>query len=150
MLAGMFYVAGRDAPVFYARLMNAALGTLVVAAVYWLARRLFDSQTALLATGAAAVYPGAVASSVFVLSEAPFCPLLVAQLATQVAAWQAQRRVTSFGWSLAAGALAGAATLMRLSWLLFVPFAMVCGIALSRSRLKHLACGLVMLVDSWP
>jgi len=146
LLAGMFFVAGRDVPVVCARYMSAVLGALAVAAVYWLALRLFDGPTALVAAAATAIYPGAIASSVFVLSEAPFCPLLVMQLVAQVAAWQAERRVPSGAWSFAAGVLAGAATLMRPSWLLFVPFAIVCGIAFSRSRPKQLACGICMLV----
>jgi len=151
ILAGLFYVTHRDAPfdastVYYARFISAVMGVLAVAAVFWLARRLFDGHAALLAAAVATVYPGAIASSVFVLSEAPFCPLIVAQLAMQVAAWQSQRRVALFAWSVAAGMLASAATLMRPSWLLFLPFAIVCGIALSRSRLKHLACGICMLV----
>lgn len=146
LLAGMFYVVGRDAPVIFARYINAILGTLAVGAVYWLASRLFDAQTALFAGAVAAIYPGAIAASAFVLSEAPFCPLMIAQLATQVAAWQVERRRTSFVLSLTAGILAGAATIMRPSWLLFVPFAMACGIAFSRPRLKHFSCGVCMVL----
>jgi hypothetical protein len=133
LLAGMFLVVGDDPPVLCARAMSALLGTLAVAAIYWLGRRLFDRPTGLFAAALAAVYPGAIAMSVVVLSEAPFCPLMVAQLAAIFCAWQAtehgsatgERRWSAVGWAALAGCLGGLATLMRPGWLLFTPLALI-------------------------
>jgi 4-amino-4-deoxy-L-arabinose transferase-like glycosyltransferase len=146
LLAGAIRLKGPFTSEFAFNALDVALGVLAVASVFWLGCCLFDEQTGLLAAAMASVYPGAISSSVFVLSEAPFCPLMVAQLAAQAAAWRAKWRAASFGWSFAAGALAGAATLMRPSWLLFVPFAMICGMVFSRPRLRHLDGGLATLV----
>ena len=63
-----------------ARAEAACFGTLAVALLWWLARRLSDERTAWIAAVLAAFYPGAVALSVLVLSEAPFCPLMLLQL----------------------------------------------------------------------
>lgn len=123
LLAGMFKVVGADAGVMWGRALGACFGTAAVALVYTLAGRLFDTTTARLAAAIAAVYPGAIASSVFVLSEAPFCPLMLGQLVLMIIAWQCRCVSTAGGWSLAAGIVAGAATLMRPSWLLFTPLA---------------------------
>jgi 4-amino-4-deoxy-L-arabinose transferase-like glycosyltransferase len=99
------------------------LGTLAVAAVYWLATTLFDRRTGLVAALVAACYPGAIAMSVFVLSEAPFCPLYLGQIAAWIKSWQAFDTRRSLSWAAASGVLGGLATLMRPDWLLFVPFA---------------------------
>lgn len=133
LLAGMFRLVGDDPPVLWARALSAVFGTLAVAAVYWLGRQLFDRRIGLLAAAMAACYPGAIAMSVIVLSEAPFCPLALAQLAAWVSGWQAGRRYrttgdgwwTVIGWAAAAGCFGGLATLMRPGWLLFTPLAVV-------------------------
>lgn len=145
LLAGLFRAGGDDPPVLWARWLSAALGTLAVAAVYALGRQLFDRTTAILAAGMAAVYPGAIGDSVFVLSEAPFCPLLVAQLTAWAACWQASTTARSNGLAALAGVLAGAATLMRPGWLLFAPFAVALGIAFGRERGKQLRVGTIIL-----
>jgi 4-amino-4-deoxy-L-arabinose transferase-like glycosyltransferase len=126
--------------------LNVLCGLIAVLAVYWLARMLFDSSSGLLAAAVTAVYPGAVTMSMFILSEALFAPLLVLQLGTQVSAWHSKRRWGTVGLSLLAGCLAGAASLTRPSWLLFVPFSAAAAVVVSRQRLKHLACAGCMLV----
>ncbi len=126
--------------------LNVLCGTVAVAAIYWLARLLFDAATGVVAAAIAAVYPGAIAMSVFILSEALFSPLLVLQLGVQVSAWQSKRRWTFAVLSVVAGCLAGAATLVRPSWLLFVPFFATVVIMGSRERLRHLACASLMLL----
>ena len=76
----------------------------------------------------AAFYPGAIASSVLVLSEAPFCPLMLLQLVLWIIAWRRRgRRQAAIGFC--GGLAAGAATLMRPSWLLFTPLARGGGVA---------------------
>ena len=77
------------------------------------------------------------------LSEAPFCPLMVWQLVAWTKAWNQhahasvergthQHAHANVGrgtqWAAIAGILGGLATLMRPSWLLFAPFAGVIGI----------------------
>lgn len=152
MLAPLF-LADEHPPVMWGRWLSAVCGTLAVAGVYVLAAWLFDRRTALLAAALAAVYPGAIAMSVVVLSEAPFCPLVVAQLASWVASWQAgETNVVSFFanrrsvlWAAASGGLGGLATLARPSWLLFIPFAVLAGLVLCDHRRRMISGGLVMI-----
>lgn len=117
------WVGDNSRAVLIARAEAALLGTLAVAAVWWLARLLFDDRTALLATAFAAFYPGLIALSTLILSEAPFCPLMLLQLVLWTIACRAAtlRRAACFG--LCGGLTAGAATLMRPSWFLFTPMA---------------------------
>jgi len=144
-------------PVLWARAEAALFATAAVGGVAWLGRLLFDQRTALLAAAIAAVYPEAIALGAFVLSEAAFTPLMVLHLGLWVVAWQAGSTPKVAGCSLAAGIAGGLATLVRPSWLLFVPFALVVGITLSlRQRnategvpysawRRHLLIGGVML-----
>ena len=143
LLAVLFWLFGPDVPVRAARLLSAVLGTLAVAAVYWLAAALFDRRTGLVAALAAACYPGAIAMSVVILSEAPFCPLYVAQLAAWIQSWQADRRAEL--WAALSGLFGGLASLMRPDWLLFVPFAALAGLCFARPRAKHVRLSLVMM-----
>lgn len=137
-LASLFFLVGDDPPVFWARAQNAVLGTLAVGGVMGLTALLFDGRAALLAGCAAAVCPEALATSVFVLSEAPFCPLLLFQLVLWVWAWRAPAVAPAAGWATAAGVVGGLATLMRPSWLLFTPFALtICLLAQVRWRLRR-------------
>jgi len=92
------------------------------------------------------VYPGAIATSILVLSEAPFCPLMLAHLALWVAAWRATTPHSAAAWAVGAGMIGGAATLVRPSWLLFVPFAMLVGVAFDQRRKQHVALGFAMLM----
>jgi len=146
LLAGLFCLGGEDPPVMWARALSAMLGVAAVGGVACLASQLFDRRTAIIAAAMAAVYPGAIAMSVFVLSEAAFCPLMLLQLILWTAAWRCEnprhRTVLLFG----AGLAAGAATLVRPSWLLFTPFALATAIAFSRHRVRHAWMGAVMLV----
>ena len=132
LLSAMLWLFGDEMPVIYARSLSALLGTAAVAAVYALAAALFDRRTALLAALAAACYPGAIAMSIFVLSEAPFCPLYLAQLAAWVKGWHCDDARRRLAWAVASGLLGGLATLMRPDWLLFVPFAAVIGLFIAQ------------------
>ncbi|NQT16400.1 MAG: glycosyltransferase family 39 protein, partial [Planctomycetes bacterium] len=145
LLAPVFVVGGEEASVMWARAESALLGMLSVAGVWWLGRELFDARVGLAAAGVAAVYPGAVAIGGLVLSEAPFCPLMLLNLILWVAAWNAgsTKRMAILG--VSAGLAAGAATLARPSWLLFIPFATVVGLASRRATGRHLAIGAAML-----
>ena len=131
LLAAMLWLFGNNMPVIYARTLSAVLGTMAVAAVYWLSTTLFDRRTGLVAAFVAACYPGAISMSVVVLSEAPFCPLFLAQLAAWLKSWQAVDERRSLGWAVTSGVLGGLATLMRPDWLLFVPFVIFAGSVLT-------------------
>jgi hypothetical protein len=130
LLAPIFWLTDDNrTAVLLARAEAALLGTLAVLGVWGLARLLFDDRAALLAAVLTTFYPGAIVLGVLILSEAPFCPLILLQLSLCVLAWNAP----SFGrrtlWGIAAGLAAGAATLMRPSWMLFTPFAVAVGMA---------------------
>ncbi|NQT37555.1 MAG: glycosyltransferase family 39 protein [Planctomycetes bacterium] len=146
LLTPLFVCGGENPPVAWARAISALLGTLAVGCVWWLARQLFDTQTAWVAAAMVAVYPGAIVTGALVLSEAPFCPLMVLQLALWTAAWQSDAPRRRGLLAIAAGLTAGAATLMRPSWLLFTPLIVVLGIVAGReNRRRHAWIGLGLL-----
>jgi 4-amino-4-deoxy-L-arabinose transferase-like glycosyltransferase len=126
LLAPLFWLR-EEPPIMWARAESAMLSTAAVAGVAWLARLLFDQRTALIAAAISAVYPEAIALGAFVLSEAPFAPLMVLNLVCWTLAWKATGARGVICWSLSSGVAAGLATLMRPSWLLFVPFAALAG-----------------------
>jgi 4-amino-4-deoxy-L-arabinose transferase-like glycosyltransferase len=144
VLAPLFLVS-RDPPVIWGRALSALLATAAVACVAGLARLLFDERAALVAAAIGAVYPEAISLGAFVLSEAPFVPLMLLNLMAWTKAWRATEPKQIVGWALAAGIGAGLATLMRPSWLLFVPFAAAIGLALGPQRGKHARIAAVML-----
>jgi len=151
LLAGLFKICGdgRDAahepPVLCGRMLSAVLGTIAVGGVGMLGYQLFGVRTAIVAGMFVALYPEAIALSTFVLSEAPFCPLMMLHLLAWTLAWQAKDVKQQISWSLAGGVAAGLATLMRPSWLLFLPFAVAIGLVFYRERPKQLAIAAVML-----
>lgn len=155
LLAPLFLLSDNP-PVMWARALSALWATLAVAGVGGLAAVLFDRRTALWAVAIAAVYPGAVALGAFVLSEAPFSALIVAQLALWALAAKADRAPSAACLALGTGLLGGAATLVRPSWLLFTPFALAAwfaGWTTERRACKHapywLMMGLVLAVCPW-
>ena len=151
LLAPILWLVGDNmAAILLARAEAALLGTLAVAMVWRIAKMLFDERVALLAAALAAVYPGAIALSSLLLSEAPFCPLMLLHLAIWITAWQAKdtRRAAWLG--LLGGVVAGATALMRPSWLLFVPFATLVGMALELKNrpalMRHLVITSCMML----
>jgi 4-amino-4-deoxy-L-arabinose transferase-like glycosyltransferase len=145
LLAPVFRAAGGEPSVMWARAESALLGTLAVGAVWWLGRSLFDARTGLAAASVAAVYPGAIAMGVVVLSEAAFCPLMLLHLILWTAAWNAGAARRAAVLSGSAGLAAGAATLVRPSWLLFTPFAVAIGLTVGKHRLRQLGIGACMV-----
>ncbi len=123
VLAPLFVLGGDDPPAAWGFIESALLGTAAVGGVYWLTRTLFDRRAALIAAGIAAIYPGAIAQGALVLSEAPFMPLVLTELTAWALAWRTETMGRAIGLSIATGAAAGLATLMRPSWLLFTPAA---------------------------
>jgi 4-amino-4-deoxy-L-arabinose transferase-like glycosyltransferase len=144
LLAPLFWF--RDVPpVMWARIEGAALGTIAVAVMMWLAWILFDSTAGATAGLIGAIYPGGIAASVFVLSEAAYCPLLLLQLVCWTSAWRAPTWKTLTTNAVLAGLAAGAATLVRPSHLLFTPFALSLAM-LTAGRRRNLIIGTLMLV----
>ncbi len=146
VLAGVFLLTSNEPPVLWARWLGAVLGVLAVGGVMGLAGLLFDRQTALVAGAAAAIYPDAVAMSTFVLSEAPFCPLMMLQLCCWTVAWRAGSSGRQAVWALAGGLAAGLATLMRPSWLLFTPFAVAISLLRPADWRRQVRLGLWLLI----
>ena len=134
LLAVLFSSFGKGTPVLAASVMGAALGTAAVGATIWWTMRLFDQTTGLVAGLLSALYPGAIAMSLFVLSEALFCPLMLLQLALWGIALQASKSRTALALAGGAGLIAAAASLTRPSWLLFTPVAAIALTLLDRNR----------------
>jgi 4-amino-4-deoxy-L-arabinose transferase-like glycosyltransferase len=143
LLAPLFLIRA-DPPVVWARVEGAFLGTLAVGGVMWLSRLLFDETAGYIAGALSAVYPGAIGASVLVLSEAPYCPLLVAETFFWILAWRAEHWKKLGAMSILTGAIHGMATLMRPSHLLFVPFAVALAM-LSPNRRRHLLIGTLIM-----
>lgn len=123
LLAPLFWISGeREPPTMWARGEGAVFGTLAILLVMLLTRTLFNERAAWIAGLIATFYPGQIASSIFVLSEAPFIPLMLAQLLAWVTSVRYGCTRGKIGYAVLAGVLAGLATLVRPSWLLFTPF----------------------------
>jgi len=155
-LAGLMQFVGPNPPVLWARALGAVLGTFTVLGLYALGLQLFDRASGQVAALFGAFYPGAIGLSVFVLSEALFCPLMVAQLAASVAAWKSATPRAALLFALAAGGLAGAAALARPSWLLFTPLSALClllgprlPIARRALLVTALGAGMILTMAPW-
>ena len=126
--------------IFGARVAGCIAGTIAVAMLMLLAARLaglsksllgrsgepnmkiVKSMVAVSAGVLAALYPGAVGMSIFVLSESVFCPLMIAGLGAtffSIVSIETSRNTKAIFWMLAAGFLSGAACLSRPSWSLW-------------------------------
>ncbi len=121
LLAPIFLVGGEDPSLFWARAQGAVFGSLAAVGAWWLASALLGGPAALVAGLITAVYPGAVVTSALVLTEAPFSALMLFQLLVWGAAWRSTSRTRAVWLGLGGGGLAGAAILVRPSWLLFTP-----------------------------
>jgi len=154
LLSGLF-LSAEEPSVLSGRILSAALLSFAAAGVYLWGKLLLDARVGLLAAALATFYPGLIAAGAFVLSEAPFCALLPLQLIFWQRGYQAERPKQKAGWYLATGALAGALTYVRPSWLLFAPFSLLLGLCFSRERREHLraACyvlpALVVVMLPW-
>ena len=140
ILAPLFAMYGENPPVYAARFLGAILGTLTVAAVGWLSFLLFHNRDAArLAAFIVACDPCQILTSILVLSEAPFCLLMVLQIAFWIKGREnVAMRSVCLHFTLC-GTLYAAAVYCRPSWLYFVPFAFlfeIVGLLLFRKRWK--------------
>ncbi len=146
LLSGLFVVGGQNVSVLAGRALSAVLGTITCGLAAALGWRIFNERVGLLSATAVAIYPEAIAQSVFVLSEAPFTPLMMLQLLAWINAWRATCTRGLIGWAIGGGIAAGLATLMRPSWLLFIPFAVVIAVVIFSQRQKQLQIAAVMFI----
>ncbi len=165
LLAPVLWLFDGPHAVWAARVESCLFGVLTVLAVAGWAWQVFDPRAAWIAGLIMAVYPEAVAISVPVFSKAPFCLLVALNLAVWTAAWQrrthhaprdgephAERE--EYVLALFAGGLAGAATLVRPSWMLFLPFALACELIYGQRRRQLLLAivmfaGMVVVMLPW-
>lgn len=107
LLAGLYEVVGVRWQL--ARIVGAVLGTVAVALLWAIVRRLWDGRLALWAAGVAAVLPSLVWVGGGLTAESLFVPLLLG------AVWAAVRHrgAPGAGWVAAAGVLLGLAVLTR-------------------------------------
>ncbi|MEX0865819.1 MAG: glycosyltransferase family 39 protein [Pirellulales bacterium] len=146
LLSPLFWLAGGDVAPLWGRGVVALAGTASVAATFLLGRVLFNARVGLAAAAIMAVYPTNVFLGGMVLSEAPFAAAMVLQLACWIAAWQRRTELrASLPWAAAAGVSAAAATLIRPSWLLFLPLALLLSLLLCGERRRHVQIGALVL-----
>jgi len=145
MLATMFAVRGKDVPVLTARHLNALWGTVSVILVGCLAGQLFGAWVGLLAGGLVALHPGSVIMSGLVLTEAPFSPWMLLQLICWLRAAASEQRQPLILWSVLGGISAGIGVLIRPSWFLFTPFAVVVALLCVSQKRRQVAIGALML-----
>lgn len=103
--------------VLIVRVMGSLLGMVCVGIVWWLTNRIAGNNAANLSALFAALYPGAIGMSIFVLSEMIFCPLMLGSFSCSILALDAKRPSRQYyRWTLLAGFLTGLACLARPSW----------------------------------
>ena len=99
------------------RLLGSLFGVVCVGLIWRLTNRISGVRSANFAALFAALYPGAVGMSIFVLSELIFCPLMLSSLLCSSIALDAKRQSRKYYiWTLLGGVLTGLACLARPSW----------------------------------
>ena len=161
VLAPLFMMGGREVSPFAGRMVSVFFGTLSVGLVWLLARKVFDQRAATMAGWMAALYPGAISTSGFVLSEALFGAIMLGQLFAWISmntnrsnCFQGDQKKDQpqrieklkWTWAIATGVAAGIATLVRPSWFLFTLFAVTVLVLLGSPRKWHLKNGLLALL----
>jgi hypothetical protein len=140
-----FTLLPKDVAVPAVRLAGALLGTATVGLVIVATRRLADRRAALCAGWLAAGYPGAIGMSVFVLSEALFCPLMILSLMLWSRGDRRQSECKSAKSNalipgISSGGLFGLACLTRPSWLLWPIFLLAWEFFRSIGEFKSVIC----------
>ena len=132
--------------VLAARITGCVLGTFAVYLIVVLAKRLGGSCAGIGAGVVAACYPAAMGMSFLILSEMLFIPLMLLHLICWQNAYSSPERSRQLLDAGLGGLCAGLAVLARPSWLLFIPFSTMVGVATSKNRSKHLLIGCMSAV----
>jgi hypothetical protein len=120
MLSWVIRTSRPERAVRNARYFGSALGMLAVGIGMGVVARYYDRVAALVFGGLTMCYPGGVTTSVLVLAEAPFMPMMFIVLSALALANRCPTH--SMRWTAVAGVVSGIAILTRPSWLLFMPF----------------------------
>lgn len=137
LLAPVYWIAELP-PTLALRSIGIVCGMLAIGLAAWIARMLFDPVAAVLAAILVAFYPGAIGMSVFVLSEAPFVPLMLLNLGWLIVALRAEETSRRLQFAALSGLAFGLAILMRPSWLMFPLFAAPIGLLCYANRKQQL------------
>ena len=151
LLAGWHWLFNGKPSVVSVRFMNSVIGAFTVLAVGWLATLLFDVRTGIYAGVLASIYPGAIAMSILILSEGPFCLLMTLELVAVYFCFHRENAsLSSRRWAAVfVGVTAALAVLIRPSWLLYTPalWAILCLFRKNRSlKMKLGAIGAVAFI----
>ncbi len=144
LLSPMTLIEDRSTAIFCARIVGALLGTLSVYLVSLLAFRVAGRHAALAAAFLASLYPSAIGTSIIILSEMLFMPLMLTFLLLWSDTLRASTPKQRVRLALITGIVGGLAILTRPSWLLFTPMVAVLGLALVRRRMIHIQTILLM------
>ncbi len=132
VLTPLFWLYGGEPPVMAARVENALIGSLLVAAVGAFAFQLFrDRRVAFWAAFFAAFEPCTMITSVWVLAETPFCLVMIGQLSAFVAAIRATGKSQAALYSVWFAVLSAVTVYFRPSWLYFWLFLLIAYFAYS-------------------
>ncbi|MCL2624944.1 MAG: phospholipid carrier-dependent glycosyltransferase [Planctomycetaceae bacterium] len=138
VLAPLFWLYGGEPPVMAARMENALIGSLLVVAVGFFAFQLFrDRRIALWASLFAACEPCTIITSVWVLSETPFCLAMIAQLAALTAAIRTTRKTQLVLYAAWFAVLSALTVYFRPSWLYFSVFSVFMSMIYSQILSKN-------------
>jgi len=132
------------------RMLNAILGACTVVAIGILGTLLFDRRAGVCAAILASIYPGGIVMSILILSEGPFCLVMILQLLAfyYVLRDASSAKDTSLRWRAAilTGVAAAVAVLIRPSWLLFTPLLLAAVLLCSDQRKEFCRQGILIML----
>jgi len=132
------------------RMLNAILGASTVVAIGILATLLFDRLSGVCAALLASIYPGGIVMSILILSEGPFCLVMILQLLAFYCVLRdsSSAKDNSLRWQAAilTGVAAAVAVLIRPSWLLFTPLLLAAALLCSSQRKKLCRQGILIML----
>ncbi|MGL4595639.1 MAG: ArnT family glycosyltransferase [Thermoguttaceae bacterium] len=142
LLAPLFWFFGGDPPIIAARILGAIIGTCSVAVATWISQILFQNRfCSHISAWFCAIEPLNTALSPLILSETPFCFVMLLQLAFWILAIQSGKKQELWrliGFGIASGFFFAAAVYVRPSWFYFVPFALLLGLFIDIIKRSHL------------